>query len=508
MEDKQEIMAFLYELPRSVKVIITTRERILSFPPIRLEQLSQEEAVDLIKKESDEKEVKISREQVLTLYRSIGGIPAALIYAIGQIASGFSLETVLGRIPKANSDVARFCFEGSLKPLRGKPAHHLLMAMAMFYKSPSRVALVYASGLTADLTATEEGLTQLWRLSLIREHNGRYTMLPLTREYALSELASNTSFEQQTRERWLEWYLNFTQDFGGKDWKDWYIRYDMIEEEWENLLAVFDWCAAHEQYDIVKTFWQEKHIVNFANIYGYWDDRLRWLDWLIQAAERRGDWSSGVKAMVDIGSTLTLIGQFDEADRHFKRAWERNKYVEPQIRLLLIQKIAELRIRQKDFIDASTLLDQAEALLDTIAVSIEEPNRTRRWADFQSRRGFLFYHMKDYDRARLWYEKMLSETKTINWDRTAIYAQNHLAYIAVHQGRLEDAEALLQTSLPANKDKRLAAFHKHVFAFFYQKKGATDEARRLAREALNDFKSLGMRQETKEMDDLLQMLEN
>jgi hypothetical protein len=103
---------------------------------------------------------------------------------------------------------------------------------------------------------------------------------------------------------------------------------------------------------------------------------------------------------------------------------------------------------------------------------------------------------------------MLSETKTINWDRTAIYAQNHLAYIAVHQGRLEDAEALLQTSLPANKDKRLAAFHKHVFAFFYQKKGATDEARRLAREALNDFKSLGMRQETKEMDDLLQMLEN
>lgn len=44
------------------------------------------------------------------LYQSIGGIPAALVYAIGQRATGYSLETVLRNIPNAEGDVARFCF--------------------------------------------------------------------------------------------------------------------------------------------------------------------------------------------------------------------------------------------------------------------------------------------------------------------------------------------------------------------------------------------------------------
>src|SRR5205085_2199425 len=189
-------------------------------------------------------------------------------------------------------------------------------------KPPLHSALTHTAGLTADQIAVEEGLAQLHKLSLIRQLEGRYTVLPLTREYVLSELATHVSFEQEARTRWVEWYLNFTQEFGGKDWKDWHIRYDRIEEEWENLLTVFGWCATHEQYDTIQTFWQERHIVKFAHIYGYWDDRLLWLNWLIQAAEKRGDWSHAVKAMVDLAFTLTLMGQLENADKHLQHAWE------------------------------------------------------------------------------------------------------------------------------------------------------------------------------------------
>lgn len=506
MENKQEIMSFLYELPRSVKVVITTRERVLSFSPIRLEQLSQEEALALIEREAREKEAEISREQALKLYRHIGGIPAALVYAIGQIAGGFSLKTVLERVPKANSDVARFCFEGSLGPLRGQAAHHLLMAIAMFPRSPSREALTHTAGFTKDQIAVEEGLAQLRKLSLIGEQEGRYTMLPLTREYALSELAAHASFEQGARLRWVEWYLNFTEEYGGKDWKDWSIGYDRIEEEWENLLTVFDWCATHELYDRIQTFWQEKQIVHFTHIYGYWDDRLLWLNWLIQAAERRGDWPNEVKAMVDLGSTLRLIDQLEEADRLFQRAWGMHQYVDPLTQLLLIQKIAELSTSQKAYDKAFDWLTLAKNLLDEVIKDIGERERIRRLADFTSRKAFLFFQMRDYGKAKQYYQETFDLAESITWSRIAVYAQNHLAAIAIAQGQLDEAEALLQMSLPLNKDKRLAAFHKQIFASFYQKKGMLEEARRLAREARDDFERLGMKQAIREMDDLLQQL--
>lgn len=505
MEDKQEIMSFLYELPRSVKVIITTRERVLSFSPIRLEQLSQDESLNLIERESLEKEAELSRKQAFNLYRHIGGIPAALVYAIGQIASGYSIDTVLKRIPETGSDVARFCFESSIGPLRGQPAHHLLMAMAMFPKAPVLGALAYVAGLS-DQIAVEEGLAQLRKLSLIRNQGSRYVMLPLTREYALSELSVNVPFEQNARARWVNWYLNFTQEFGGKDWTDWNIRYDRIEEEWENLLTVFEWSAAHEKYEVMQTLWQESHLVKFTHIYGYWDDRLLWLQWLIQSAEKRGDWSNAVKAMVDLSFSLTLMGQLEEADKVLERAWEKRRYADIRVQLILIQKITNLRIQQEEYANALSWLNKAKALLDITVSNLEDPERTRRLVDFLSHEGLIFYRQKDYYQAKLCYQEMLDRARVIGWQRVVIYAQNHLAYIAIAQGELDKAEVLLQTGLPVDKDKRLAAFHKHTLAYLYQKKGDMPEARRLATEAFDGFERLGMKQEAKEVDELLQQL--
>lgn len=505
MEDKQEILSFLYELPRSVKVVVTTRERVL-FSPIRLEQLTREAALGLIEEEAQEKEAGISEEQALQLYDHLGGIPAALIYAIGQIASGYSVETVLRRIPKADSDVARFCFEGSIEQLQGKPAHHLLMTLAMFPKPPRREALIKTAGYMADNIAVEEGLAQLRKLSLIKEQESRYTMFPLTREFALSELAAHASFEQEARERWVEWYLNFTDKFGGKDWQDWYIRYDKIEDEWENLLTVFDWCAAHEQYDTIQTFWQGRQLVKFAHIYGHWDDRLLWLDWLIQVAQKRSDWTSAVKAIVDIGSTFTLKGQFEEANRYFQRALQLREHADPVAQVFLAQKISDFHIRQKEYPLALTWLGQAETLLNAITPSLGERERSRRWADFQSHKGLFFYSQKDYKQAEPYYRSVLDQAQFTDWERTAIYAQNHLAYIVTALDRLEEAEALLQKGLTINIDRRLTAFHNYVFAYFCTKKGRLNEARRLAREAFDEFERLGMRQETMEVDELLQQL--
>ena len=73
------------------------------------------------------------------------------------------------------------------------------MAMAMFLKNPIREAIAYTAGLAADANAVEDGLAQLLQLSLISQHEGRYRMLPLTREYALTELSTCSEFERKAR---------------------------------------------------------------------------------------------------------------------------------------------------------------------------------------------------------------------------------------------------------------------------------------------------------------------
>jgi tetratricopeptide (TPR) repeat protein len=512
MEDKQEIMAFLFRLPPQVKVVITIRERTL-YAPIRLEELEAEEALHLIEKEAQEKGLSLSWEQALKLYHGLGGIPAALVYAIGQIASGYSVATVLDRVRSASGDVARFCFEGSIAPLRGKVPHTLLTALALFPQQPIREAIAHTAGLLTDPLAVEDGLAQLQRLSLVSLQDGRYRMLPLTCEYALAELAANPSFEREARARWIEWYMKLSEEYGGKDWREWHIQFDRVEAEWENLLAVFDWCAEHERYEELRAFWQPGQggtggVHEVAHIYGYWNDRLTWARWLLQAAERRGDWSTAVRAMLDIGFTITLMGRLEEADELLSRAWNLREHTTAVVQVNIAQEIADLRNNQRQFTEAFLWLDRANYLLQT--TQIDEPERTRRKSTGLYYYSIACYRQQNYELAEMTLREMIECSQSIHWQRAAIYAQNLLADTAIALNQLDEAEDLLQTGLPVaerNKDKRRTASYKRSYAYLRQKQGNIDEARYYADAAYDGFERLGMQLEAEEMRTLLQQLQ-
>ena len=505
MEDKHEIVSFLYDLPPSVKVIITTRERAL-FSPIRLEQLTEEAALHLIAKEAREKGVEVNKEKAIALYRCIGGIPAALVYAVGQISSGYS-EMVLDKVLRAGGDIARFCFEESVEPLRGNYAHKLMMAIAMFPEPPLREAIAHAAGLTSDPIALEDGLARLQQLSLLSQQDGRYRMLPLTREYALVELATHPEFEREARKRWLEWYNNFIEEYGGYDWAEWHIHFDRVEEEWENLLAVFDWYASHEQYHEIRAFWQAGGVFEFTIIYGHWDDYLTWISWLIQASERRGDWATLVEAMTDIGYILTLMGKLEESSKLLRRAWDLHEHAPSVTKINTAQNIARLCIYNEQFTDASNWLNQAERLLED--AQLTEPERTRRQIITQYYRGRIYFKQQDYELSELCFKEMIVLAQAIGWQRMIIYAQNYLADIFIERGRFDEAESLLQIGLTLcerNKDKRRTANYKSSLAYLYLKRKTLNEVHRWAEEALDGFERLGMQLEAKEMRELLEQI--
>jgi LuxR family glucitol operon transcriptional activator len=362
---------------------------------------------------------------------------------------------------------------------------------------------------------TETGLVQLQQLSLINQREGRCGMLPLTREYALAELAAHPEFERDARERWVQWYLDFVEKYGGQDWQEWHIQFDHIMHEWENLQAVFAWCADQERYKLMQDFWQGRQVdhgvLGFAQIYGYWHDRLTWVGWLIQAAERRGNWQAAVDAMSDQGFLLAITGHAEnlrEASRLLKDAWSLRHHVAMETGFRLACNIGFLRTRQCQYAEALDWFDYSEKLITES--SIEEPQQSRLLITTLFYRAEACYKMGNANDAKLLMQKVVAKAHAINWQRAIIYAQNRLADTAILQGNLIEAVSLLRTGLPVaerNRDKRRIALYKSSYAHLARAQGNILEARQWATEAMDECERLGMQPEFEEMRQLIEKME-
>jgi hypothetical protein len=205
-QDKEQVLSFLANLPHPTQAIITTRARVVSFSSIRLDELSKEESFQLIDQKAKFKGISFTTYQKERIYGRFGGIPAALIYAVGRRATGYSLKVVLGLSPTLSEfpeDLVRLSFESSIFHLRKQPAHKLLLSLAIFQDAPNEDALVMVAGLSNASNAVKESLLQLQTLSLVQKKDEHYYILATTREYILVELAKYPEFQEEARKRWV-----------------------------------------------------------------------------------------------------------------------------------------------------------------------------------------------------------------------------------------------------------------------------------------------------------------
>ncbi|AFY34372.1 tetratricopeptide repeat protein [Calothrix sp. PCC 7507] len=515
VENQQDVLAFLYELPPTVKAVITTREQIL-FVPVRLTSMPEADSLCLIQHEAKEKGVSLNLQDMQALYKVTGGIPVAISYAIGQLANGYSIKEVLTGVSQSTGDVARFCFESSVKLLQGQTAHQLLMALALFPMPALQDALVHVAVQDISLNIINQDLARLRGLSLVKQENHRYSMLPLTREYALAELNAHPDFESAARERWISWYLSFSQQYAGQDAKEWQGQFDGLEAEWQNLQAVIEWCMVAGRYTEMLQLWQNTEA--YTHIMGrreshlrYWDDRLTWSAWLIQAAEQRQDWLVAAKMMIDRAWTLTTMRkhkQLEEADELFARAWELRHHQEPLCQLNLARNIAVLRIQQQRFDEAQTWLMQSMELLEQ--TELPEQQRLRTLTQIRYYQGEILFKRGEYEEAKVLFLEALEYAQKINWQRAISCTQNWLADIAIKQGGLDEAQRLLSEGLRVaeiNGDKTRLAFCQRSLSSLARAQGNLPEAHSWAIAALDNFERLGMLPEAEETQILLQTLD-
>jgi len=509
LEEEQEVLSFLYELPPTVKVIITSREAT-PFTRICLKPLTLTEGLTLIQNQAAEKNVELTLDESRQLYQTTGGIPAAIVYAVSQLAFGYRFVDVSPLIMRHQGDFSRFYFDNSMQSLKGHSSYFILMALALFPKPALFESICNVAGVK-DNNIAVDAFGKLQQLSLISCQKGRYTILPLTREYALSELLANPKFESAARNRWVSCYLDFAHKYGGKYEKEW-NNYQELESEWDNLCEVMEWCIVQDKYSTACSLWQYINCYTYSQGYrqnrlSYWDTPLHWLEWLIEAAQKREDLSNTALMMSDYAWKLILIGQsqhLKQADNLLSQSWKLRQYLTAKEQADLAIRIVVWYIQLKQFGFAKFWIKQVQTILDDSF--IEESASIQLKLQILYYKGEIYYKNGDYQRSQLLFQEIVEQSRKIGWQRMIFLAKDFLADISIKQGKIEQAQQFLMEGMQTardNKDDCSRAYMMRSLARLELHQGNFNSAKTWANQAKAGFDNLGMVSEAQETQALL-----
>ncbi len=468
-DERSRMLSFLNNVPISTQVIITTRD-FLGFDGIQINSLIEKESHNLLDSQAKAKDIRIDRNWKKQIYKRFGGIPIALIYAVGKRAAGYRFDEILEPNKVIPEDLGKFCFESSVAPIKGTKAYDLLMSMTFFQDPPCRDAMIRVAGLTDGNLDTIDAVAKLQQLSLITEKRGRYSTLSLTHQYTLLELSKdeNDNFKIAAQERCYRWYLDFTKQYGCEDWEGWRARYDRLDAEWKNIESVLNWYAEKEEWTKVLQLWQ--NVDNYADLSGYWQDRRYW--WAL-LGRNFGSAETKVKALSEKGFTLTLMGTeyYDRAEEYLNNAWDLSKDVDDFGRATVANHHAVLAKVRGNYDRSHYWLDIEENLLLTSETDEEKEKKRYQVRNlyYRAETNFLQGNM---DLARDEFERTIELTREIGWQRFRNYSKNILAEIYIRQDDLESAETLLKagfsSATQAKESRRIALYHASYARFYYK----------------------------------------
>jgi nucleoside phosphorylase/tetratricopeptide (TPR) repeat protein len=465
-EESNRVLAFLNNVPSPTQVIVTTREH-LGIDSISINTLTKKESLSLISEQAKVKMISIKGNQRKQIYKRFGGIPIALIYAIGQRAAGYSFSQILKPTISLPLDLGRFCFDTSVQLLRNTDAYKLLLAITFFRGSCCRESLVKVAGLSEAKQETMQSIARLLQLSLIYEQEDRYSILPITREYAISELEFNNdcNFQNEAQDRWIDWYLKFTRHYGGDDLEDWRARYDCLDKEWMNIESVLYFCAAKERWSKVMEIWQ--NIDNYVDLSGYWQKRRHW--WALLAS-KMGSIHVQVQSLAQKAWTMMLMGteHHPEAGELLKKAWDLRESTTIAVQASIANYLSLPAKAVGDFQGAHEWLDMEQSLLKNSQLSKSERIRLQTRNFYY--RAETYYLQGEIALAKRNFQVSIEWGQKIGWQRFINYAQNSLGNIFIEELQLQEAEKLLKAGLLVAenmRETRRIALYNASFARLY-----------------------------------------
>jgi tetratricopeptide (TPR) repeat protein len=435
----ESVLEFLRDLPDPTKAIITTRHRIDVAFPMRLVGLPFDDAKSLISQECQKKGVTaLSREESTKLYDRTGGVPLALVWSISQLSAGYSIEVLMQRLSQPNNDIAKFCFDGVVDLIRSSDAYRLLLAAALFSADVTREAVGIVAGFERDLLSRDEGLVKLETLSLINRTNGRYGLLPLTRQFALAELSSHPEHEK-FRERWRTWLMEFAQNEHPSYWYE--FKPMNVKDDIPILEEGLEWASANKDWElflklVVVVCW-------YYNYSGLWSELITKSEFAIEIARENSDLETEAEMRSALlGFAYSQQHDFVKAIHHGNIALNiyRDKLHSSSGEAIALAHLAQVYRKQGDFNRAETLYEQASEILSRrtelhrtyIAVQFELGKLARdkgEWANA--------YQL--FDKVRQWLDENPDDVLNQTQLQGAIYG--HLALVEFYRKNYEQAKS-------------------------------------------------------------------
>lgn len=465
--EQHDILDFLRNSPMTLKVVITSRERVSDGQIIRLQGLSFEESNALLDWESQQKHIHLTKDQSKYLIDLTGGLPLALLWVQGQIAVlGYSVTQVLDKLSlDVDIPILQYCFNHSWNLLGQVDAKKLLFILAIQPDSVSRTALKEIGGIDSN-DSFENAVSELLQLSLIEhEHeNDYFSILPLTRRFIRSQFTSNRKFIKQAELKTAQYYADLLSEKSNfKEWRG----YDDLLLDRNNILSVAQWCYKSVQKKQSKSGVLTKQTKSIAEILvqigttfgsvlwqrAYWYDRMTLAHAALNAAKLVPDWKSVSTFARNIAWIYFYQGDYLRALHWAEEALSATTKTEDQLLIAAAKRsLGTVELRLGNF-------DRSETLLMEVLRTSEE------FADDDYgiySKGFAQYGLGDleYERgntgkAREWYQKALDTWQDpVRKDpiRHISLALNGLGFVALQEKRFEEAKQFFMDGIQSAEE--------------------------------------------------------
>ncbi|HXF85073.1 MAG TPA: tetratricopeptide repeat protein [Anaerolineales bacterium] len=526
-DEQQDILNFLRRSPITLKVIVTSRERVTEGQIIRLQGLSFEESYALLEWDARQKNIQLTKDQIRYLVELTGGIPLALLWVHGQIAVlGYSVTQMLDKLSLDTSiPILQYCFNHSWNLLRHPNEKRLLFILALLPEAVSREALREISGIEDD-DSFEIAISDLLQLTLIEHETDRdyFSVLPLTRRFIRSQFESDRKFIERAELRSAQYYVRLlAQKSKFEEWRG----YDELLQERNNILSVAQWCyktIQRKQSRSTSLTKKTRHIaemlvqigIQFGSVLwqrAFWYDRLTLAHAALSAAKLLLDWKSVSTFARNISWIYFYQGDYLRALHWAEEALAATTKTEDKLLIAAAKRsLGSVELRLGNF-------ERSEKLLMDVLKTSEEFSHddygiySKGFAEYGL--GELEYERGNMEKARAWYQRALETWQDpVRKDpvRHISYALNGLGFVALREKRYEEAKRFfseaIQSAAEFGRIDELARGQYGLASVHFETGTDLKLALTLIHEALESFQQQGMQYEIQKSQSLYEKILN
>ncbi|HSB03125.1 MAG TPA: NB-ARC domain-containing protein [Anaerolineales bacterium] len=510
-EEQREIVDFLRKSPMTLKVIITSRERVSEGQVIRLPGLSVEESNALLEWDAQQKNIQLTKDQNKYLVNFTGGLPLALLWVQGQIAVlGYSVAQVLDKLSlDANIPILQYCFNHSWNLLGESDARKLLFILALQPDPVSRAALQEIAGILTNEHLGNE-ISHLLQLSLIEHDHDRdyFSILPLTRRFVRTQFGSDRKFIKQAELKIAHYYVKLlSQKSSFKEWRS----YEDLLQERNNILSAAQWCYKSLQKKQPKSEALPKQTRNIAEMLvrigtqfgsvlwqrAYWYDRMTLAHAALYAAKLISDWKSVSTFARNISWIYFYQGDYLRALHWAEESLSATTQTEDELLIAAAERsLGTVELYLGNF-------NRSEILLKDVLKTSE------KFADDDYgiySKGFAEYGLGDleYERGNIkaaqgWYQKALDtwrDPARKDPVRHISYALNGLGFVALKEKRYEEANCFFVEGIRSAEEfgrvDELAKGQLGLASVYLETHADLSAALILVNESIESFQQQGM----------------